>query len=350
MSNFLHPDYVKVVSEFMDITDHETRRTLLSLNEADQNKVLLGLTGRLYEIISDKSTEVDFGDIPKTKGVVRQLKDYDKLTETLGLLESICREFKQDTRGNVDVINTALANLASREDMFTKAFKLNIEMPIMMYNTIYLSIISATSLMVSTCIEYIKAPLEETYQIALDKTALAKTQQGLLFDNLKKFNESCRKGDFDKAMDMVIKQNVKNFSGIDDVLLLGSGLALITLVFNIIPILRELIYFFYYTRVRVSDFFDIQADLLAMNAQNLEYNSTKTAVEKKQIRDKQMKIADMFRKIANTVAVDAKQAEVKATKEITNSDKKMKVKDVSDGNFDSAIAAAVDTGNSSVLF
>lgn len=349
--NYLHPDYLKIVNEFMDIADHTTRRTLLAIDEADQNKVLLGLTGRLYEIISDKSTEVDFGEIPKTKGVVRALPNYDKLTETLGLLESICREFRQDTKNNVEVINVALANLASREDMFTRAFKLNIEMPILMYNTIYLSIIHATSLMVSTSIEYIKAPLEETYQIALDKTALVKTEQGLLFDNLRKFNEACRKGDFDKAMDMVIKQNVKNFSGIDDILLFGSGLALVTLVFNIIPIMRELIYFFYFTRVRVSDYFDLQADLLTMNAQNIEYNSTKTAVEKKQIRNKQLKIAELFRKAADKIAVDSKQAEVKATKEITSNDKKLKLNDVSDGNFDSAIAAGIDTdAGKSVLF
>ena len=48
----------------------------------------------------------------------------------------------------------------------------------------------------------------------------------------------------------------------------------------IIPIIKELVFYFYYTKMRVSEFFDLQADLLQMNAYNVENNSTVDAKKK----------------------------------------------------------------------
>ena len=85
----------------------------------------------------------------------------------------------------------------------------------------------------------------------------------------------------------------------------------------------------------------MQADLLQMNAHNLELTSTKDPEETKKIVKKQMKIVDMFRKISNKLQIKCKEAEVKATKEIVNNNKKNKIDDVVDEVPDSA---------SSVLF
>jgi len=52
-----------------------------------------------------------------------------------------------------------------------------------------------------------------------------------------------------------------------------------------------------------------------------------------------MKIVDFFRKISNKIAVTAKESEVKATKEITNSNKKYKTDDLLDEIPDSAASA-----------
>ena len=75
----------------------------------------------------------------------------------------------------------------------------------------------------------------------------------------------------------------------------------------------------------VSDFFDIQADLLQMNAYNVENNSAKTNEDKERIVNKQLKIVELFRKIANKISFTGRKAEVESTKEISNSSKKMKI-------------------------
>ena len=103
--------------------------------------------------------------------------------------------------------------------------------------------------------------------------------------------------------------------------------------------MRELTFFFYHSRVSISDYFEVQADLLQMNAANIENNSNKPKKEKDKIVSKQLKIADAFRKISNTIGISAKEAEVKTTKEITATNKKYKTSEVLDSVPDSATSS-----------
>ena len=331
--------FMDMVNEHFDITDTKTRKILLSVNEADQAQIMQSLTSRLYDRIVDKVDDIDFGDIPATKGDITKLPNFEKITDSIDIIRNILIESKQDTKP-IDVVATAVENVRSRRELFNRAYMMNVELPIITYNSVCLAIISSISFLISACIEFIKTPNSDGFEIAIDKVALAKTKQNLVFDNLGKFNESCRKGELDKAMDYVIKGNVQNFA---DGLSTGIvfGVAIFTILFNIIPILQELVYFFYYSRTRVSDYFDMQADLLQMNAHNIELTSTRDPEETKKIVKKQMKIVDMFRKISNKLQIKCKEAEVKATKEIVADSKKKKIDDVVDTVPDSA---------SSVLF
>ena len=103
---------------------------------------------------------------------------------------------------------------------------------------------------------------------------------------------------------------------------------------NIVPILRELVYVLYYTRTRISDFFEVQADLLQMNAYNVEANTSINPEERKEIADKQIAIADKFRTIANKVQIDAKQSDVKASRDIEANQRKYKVDDLVNQDID----------------
>ena len=108
----------------------------------------------------------------------------------------------------------------------------------------------------------------------------------------------------------------------------------IVVIMNIVPILRELVYVLYYTRTRISDFFEVQADLLQMNAYNVEANSSINPEERKEIADKQIAIADKFRTIANKVQIDAKQSDVKASRDIEANQRKYKVDDLVNQDID----------------
>ena len=143
--------YEDIMMEHFDINDDYTRKTLLSINEADQNKVLESLTSKLYQSIMDKVDDIDFGSIPDSKGDITKIENYDKLLETISVIKSILVEFRQDT-SIVDTIQLSIENVQERKDLFMKGFMYGLDLPVIMYNTIVLSIISATSLIIATSI------------------------------------------------------------------------------------------------------------------------------------------------------------------------------------------------------
>ena len=341
---FRDPKIMKTFTEYLDLSDSLTRKAVLCMNEADQGSVLTALTSKLYDNIVSKVDDIDFGEIPASKGDITKLSNYEKLKECVELLKDILKEFKQDT-APIDAISLAMSNVSTNKDIFMRAFKLDCELPIIMYNTIVLAIISAVSYMIATCIEFMKTPNQDSFQITLDRVSFAKTKNNMLYNNLKKFNKCCSSGDLQKSLEHVIQNKVKGVREAAVGVILGglgavAGIAgVIAIARNIIPLLRELVYFFYYTRMRVSDFFDIQADLLQMNAYNLQNDTTKNDEEKDRIVSKQLKIVELFRKIANKISFTGRKAEVDATKEITNTSKKMKLNDISDELPDSVASA-----------
>lgn len=327
---FRYPEYTKMITEFFDIKDTLTRKSLIHLNEADQNQVLTSLTSKLYDIIQSKAVEIDYGNIPETKGDITKLPEYDNIVECIITLRGILKEYKQDS-SPVEELSMALANLQSRKDLFMKAFKYKIELPMMIYCNVTLSIISGISLMIATCIEFVKTPKQEAFEIVLDKVAYSKSKEHLLFNSLKKFNKVCASEDFDKTMDYVVTNNIKG--AVNEIavsaIAIGIGAAGFILL-NIIPFLREMIFFFFYTRSKMSDFFNIQADLLQMNAYNVEATGEVNSEQKDLIVKKQLNIVELFRKAANFFSINFKQAEVKATTEISSSSRKLKINDIAD--------------------
>ena len=327
------PVFQEAMKSF-DITDTMTRAVLLSVNEADQNAVMTSLANKLYQHIVDKVDDIDFGTIPLSKGDVTKIDNYEQLTDCINIIAEILQQYHQDTN-SIETIATALQNIIDRTDMFTKAYKLNVEMPIIIYNTMVLSVVSSVSFMISACIEFIKSG-DEGFQISLDKVALSKTMNNVLFKDLAKFNKTCSSGEFDKAMEYVINQNTKNFTGMA-MYNLSSIAVFLGILLLIIPIIRELIFFFYYSRCKVSDYFEAQASLLTMNAYNIESNLTKGDKDKKEIANKQKKIAEKFKKLANTIKIKNKVGETNSQKDIKKlDDKKYKQDEVLDSIPDSS--------------
>jgi hypothetical protein len=338
--------YDAILKEHFDCDDRETRRAMITINENDQNEVLKSLTSKLYDHIVNKVDDIDFGSIPDSKGDISKIEKFDQMLDCVDVIRTYLIEAKQDTSNNIDIIDEAIENLAERTDVFRKGFSFDVEFIMVTYSSLALAVVSSISFMITSAIEFIKEPNSDSFTITVDKVALQKTQNNLLFNNLKKFNASCKKGEFDKAMDYIfssvdkkIHESISVASGV------VAGVAIAGILMNIIPIIRELIFFFYHSRVKISDYFETQADLLQINAYNIQSKPNLDTKSKKSIADKQMKIVVAFRKIANTFAIDSKQAELKATKDLQDSKKKYKVEDLVDSKPDSA-----PTSNSSSLF
>ena len=102
----------------------------------------------------------------------------------------------------------------------------------------------------------------------------------------------------------------------------------------LIPTMRNMIYTYYYTRMKISDYFQIQAELIEMNADDLA--STSDSHKTKQIVKKQRAWADRFRKWSNFFNIDKKRTETEVHKEIKN-DESNKNRIASDDQDDSVL-------------
>jgi ethanolamine utilization protein EutN len=96
--------------------------------------------------------------------------------------------------------------------------------------------------------------------------------------------------------------------------IVGSGVFVVTLLTVIIPVLHELTSALYCARQNVADYFEVQSKIVQFNAEQLKYNYTKSEAEIKKIYDKQIKIAELFKKISDKFAVKMSKAESDARK------------------------------------
>lgn len=314
----------RVIDEYVDITHRETREYVMNLDESEQNTLLMKLTAKLYNHITARITDIDFGSIPNSKGDITKIENYQQMMDCLDVIKGILVEYHQKTEP-VDILQESIENIKSRKDKFELAFKINAEFPVLIYSTVVLAIVSSVSFLITTCIEYIKVPNSDEFQITLNKVGLTKTKNNLLFDNLKRFNASCKKGEMDKVLEAINKGGAKFMLGIVDTYMVMNAVVLAGIALSIIPFIRELIYFFYYSRVKISDYFEIQAELLQMNIYNLEKNNDIPEEKKKDIIAKQSKIVNTFKSISNSIAISNKTAENKARKDIETDSKKITI-------------------------
>lgn len=355
--------------KLFNIEDERTRKVLLSVNEADQNVIMQSLASKLYQHIINKIDDVDFGTIPMSKGDITKIQNYEQLTDCLNILNQILQNYHQDVTP-VDTVNITLQNMIDRKTTFMKAYQLNVEFPIVVYNTITLSIISAVSLLISSHIEFIKMADNKGYDIAFDKASRNKSKDKLLFNQLVKFNKMCSNGDLDKTIDYAMKNNIKSkheamevqqevnigaaaasvaskvpvvgtsiagFFGAHPIIA-GIGAVILGLI-ALIYLIRALVYYFYYAKVKLSDYFDEQSSLLYMNATNIENSLTRDDRKKADTAKKQKAIADFFRKLSDKLKVKDRDAEDKARKDIKKSDEeKLNIDDVVSDIPDSANA------------
>jgi len=329
-------DYLKVVYENCDLSDPDFKKKLIYVNEAEQNKVLISLTAKLYSNIVDKANELDYGDIPETKGDITKLNNYNMMVDTVATLIDIVKEFKQDPR-SINVISEAIANIETRKDEFTKAFRLGYEIPKLIYCTTVLAINDSIAYMIATCIEFIKTPKTDSFEMVLDVMRYKKAKDYLIFSNLEKLNREFKNGNIDRIMKAVSKGAVdkalteansinlatpkvgKKFSIIGIAAIAVLGAFAIYGLLNIIHIIQSIVFCVYNTMNKYSQYIEMQAMVMEANANNLDINHPEwDDAKKKDVYERQMKLVEKWRNRAEKWRVTAKKAEVDTERELKN--------------------------------
>ena len=314
--------------------DRETRNTLCTIDEADQTNVVLTLTQKLYNTIVNKNLDIDFGTIPESKGDITAVDQYPTIIKTVKLIENLLRHYKQPYT-TIDEVSKAIDYLEINKDLFRRGFAMKSNIIEMTYNTAVLNIIGTLSYMVTTMVHFISQPGKIGYEIMLDKRGIARTKESLVYSNLTSMNNAFKTGEIKAAFTPIIRNKARGFAGIGlgTIAMAGAGAAVLL---NILPILRELTYFYYAADTRISQYFDLQADLLEMNAQAIRAGEVNSLEDKKIVAQRQEAIARRFRKVADFFEVNGRTAEKDSTKEMKKDNVKYKVNDVVDSQPDSA--------------
>lgn len=336
----LRSQYNEFVKEYFDITDRETRKVLVTINEADQNQVMGSLATKLYDAIVKKVTDIDFGQIPQSRGDITKIPNYLDMVECLTTIRDMMVASKQSTQ-TPDIIFLSIENMKKYQKIWEKGYVLDNEMAIVFYNTIALSIVSAISLLTSATVEFVKNPQSDVIDLELARVANHKTKDNLLFKNLDKFNKACRKGDIEKIFNEVLKaqRQLKEETIVKENIaaILFTGAMVLGLLSTVIPILHQLTNALYCLRQNVAEYLAGEADVIRLNAEKVQYNRAKTPEQKKKIIARQHKIADHFKKWSNKLMIKANKADVEANKKIKEENSnKSKIGDVVDEMPDSA--------------
>lgn len=361
-------DYMQIVSEAYDLSDPYIKKKVIFCNEAKRQENIENIVGRLYTHIKNDVTGIDFGTIPRSKGIITKIDNYSGLIDCINSIHDLVKSYNQPTK-SVDELTTAINNIKNRERVFTKAFTLNIEFPIMLYNMTVTAIVSATSLLMSSSVEFIKNG-HDSFTTSLDKVGYVKSKDHLMIEYVSQFNRNCANGTIDKLVNSCIKNNITNTNestivdaqnvnsvnegifwkdnddgtktptaataitgvimgagakyiipaiassplGIFITAVIGAGITAVLFLF----LFRKVAFFVLKTRMDISDWFEIQANYLQINAENLKYrDDTKGDDHKKKVYDAQMKWVDRFKKIANKLAL----TDSKARKETNDNDR-----------------------------
>lgn len=191
--------FEQVMREHMDYYDSNTIRMIAEATDNNQNQILIALTSKLYDMIVAKVAKIDYTSVSSSRGDITKIENYSQLVETINIIKNIVAEYRCDTMPVV-IVEKAIENVQQRTGVFKKAFVIGAPLPIVLYNNICINIVAAVSYMIDTCIEYIKNPQSESFQMALDVVAYDKTMECLMFETLKTFNEACASGDIDEAI------------------------------------------------------------------------------------------------------------------------------------------------------
>lgn len=357
-----------VMREHMDYSDRATLKAIAEATDDNQSQILTALTSKLYDLIVAKADKIDYSTIEKSKGVITKIQNYDQLVECVGLIHDIVVQYKENTT-SIDTVSTAIENIKKRETEFKKAFAIGSPIPILLYNNIVLSIVNSVSFMIATCIEYVKSPTANTFNIALDTVAYRQTMNHLLFRSLQEFNKGCLNTDFDLALKYCLAKRIVSEATIEDIeiedkpyftpdeiengeedkevvihdvkekslsegviadILTGGARALVFIIKCFIPIIRGIVYYIFSTRQNISDYFTVQAQMLEMNAYKLQYNNNIDEDRRKKAYEKQMKIATKFRNIANKFAIEDSVASKKAIDMQNSESKKYDIDEIAD--------------------
>ena len=317
----------------MEASSEEDKKYMKSMSKDDINQINGTLLQNLYKSVIDRKN-IDFGDIPDSAGDIEKMKYYANTVECLDTLEKLYRQHNIEEPTLV-TIRTAISNMKKYRPQFQDGFRRKHDFIMLTYNSLAMSIIDATSFLIASFMDYVVSP-NNAYAVGKN----ANNSRGrVVTSSLEKFNTMSNNNQFGDALEYMLMEQRKNFAG-ETVVVTG---AIIMILLSIVPIIRELIFFYYHSRVRLSDYLNMQADFLEMNKLAVQA-SEKSPTERKAIIKKQDDVIKKLRRKADKLQINDVDTNDVVKKEQKNEDSLWSL-----GNIEKQLSKNKLEGNSFVV-
>lgn len=297
----------------------EERRNVVALTEGEISAVNNAMVTNLYKSAIEKA-HIDFDDIPNSKGDVTRYSGYNSMREVITILRELSSK-NNVVISELDTVETALNNIVAFRESFERGFMVEKDFVVLQYCVLVYACVESTSIIISSYVDFIKRVDREEFTLLKGKDKAG----GLCIENLTRFNQAVSKGEYSKVMNNVLENGKEGFLGVDDVLV---PVAIVGAVLLIVPLIRELIFAFYYSRMKVSDYLEQQALFLEINSQNVQASSTLSTKRKTEVLKKQSSYVTKLRSMSDKIKVQQKLADTEATKKIASENKSWTIDEV----------------------
>jgi len=281
--------YIKYISDV---------RLFNNLNESARETTKNNILKKLVKSSADKYQFIDFTEFEKAKGDITKFKYYNTLSESINILYTNYKEVKE-----VEALHNLFVNLHNDKKVFVSAFANKNAVGIMMYNTIFYGLFEGTSYIISNMVEFV----DRKAGIDIVITKMRGTKSNIVMKNIMHISDKYQT--FIELMNMTNDTDSRLLTEASVAATVRGALTIIKHSFEIIPNIRELLFMYYYTRIKISDAAEVQATFLEANAARLEDKGEVKAAAKQQ------KVAKFFNKIASKFAIAHDKGENEATKE-----------------------------------
>lgn len=305
-------------------TSFREKAEIHALTESEVKQINNAMITNLYKSALDKGY-VNFDSIPDSKGDITKYEGYDNLVGSINLLKELSNKGNIKIK-EIDILETSVMNIRTYKTQFERGFALGHEFVVMEYNALVYACLEATSTLISSYVDFVKKVDKTEFKIIKGKGL----NGNLCLKNLELFNNSVKKGDFNKMMSHLLQSERENFVGTS----VGAGVLVVGMItLTIVPLIRELIYYFYYSRMVVSEYLQHQSMFLEMNKVNIE-SSSLPAKEKNVIIKKQAEYSKQLDKLSDKIKVNSTMSSNKANTNIKNENKEWTLQNVKTSSND----------------
>lgn len=308
MDNFMEAEWI-----LRQNTPFSHKRELMTLLEESRPKVHGSILDTLYRQINSVR-KIDFGEIDKSKGNAISLSfagDIDITMKNLDLLGKCAKD--------LETIQKAWSNIKNLSKSFIEGYKLEADIIILTYESMVMAIVDGLSSLITRTASSVVKTKEKGSNVSINV--------------LGRFNVAVKKGTVAKMLKEVANNAIANKGGKsvskEDFGLTAFGImAAVTLA--IIPLIRELIFYFYYTRMDLAKYLDQLKVYIKTNEVEIKNNSNFDAAKKKDIIDKQNKWIEKLETLSDKIRVNQAIGEKSSKSELKKNNSELTLDNVKD--------------------